>query len=107
MPRVPWWAVLSACAVFIGCGAFFASQPLGAANAYAGIASFFVALLTGAAALFSLARSRREKEAAKQHEGSPPPGRRSTMIAWKNTFVNQGDIEHVDIWAPPNQDKKS
>ena len=105
MPRVPWWVVLSACAVCIGCGVFFASQPLGAANAYAGIASFFVALLTGAAAMFSLARSKREKEAIKQHDGSPQPGSRSTLIAWKNTLVNQGDIEHVEIWKQPPQDK--
>jgi hypothetical protein len=111
--RVPWWAVLSAgAAVFVGCGIFFAFQGLGAANDYATIASFFLALVTAIGSWFSLARSRQkqEKEAAAQSERPRRTGSRSLLLAWKtNGIVNHGNnarFEQIHIGAPSPQEEK-
>jgi hypothetical protein len=79
--RMPLWVALSAgAAVFIGCGIFFAFQDLGTANAYATIASFFLALLTAAGSLFTFARSKREQATAQQGE-QPAVGRMTVRKA--------------------------
>jgi hypothetical protein len=108
IPRVRLWAALSAgAAVFIGCGVFFALQNLGTANDYATIASFFLALVTAVWSLVSLTRSKQEKESGDLHRETRQPRHISMLFAWKNGMVNQGNIEHIDIWAPPHQEKKT
>ena len=107
-PRIPPWVILSAgAAVFIGCGIFFVFQDLGTANAYATIASFFLALVTAVGSLVSLARSKQKKESGDHNEETRQSRGICLLFAWGNRMVNQGDIEHVDIWATPPPEKKT
>jgi hypothetical protein len=99
VPKVPVWVLLLVgAAVFVGCGIFLALQDLGTANADAGIASFFLALVTGIGSLLSLARSKQEQEKKEQEKevpaggkGSQPPRSRSVMFARGNGVVSHGD----------------
>jgi hypothetical protein len=56
--------MLASALVLAGAGVFFAVQDLGTANEYASIASFFLALLTAAGSLLSLARAKTKQSAA-------------------------------------------
>lgn len=108
VPRVRTWAVLSAgAAVFIGCGIFFAFQDLGTANAYATIASFFLALVTAVGSLVSLAHSKQEKESGDHRRAARRSRGISVLIARRSGIVNQGDIDTVNIWATPPPEKKT
>jgi Na+/melibiose symporter-like transporter len=87
-----WLAMLASAAVLVGCGVFFALQDLGNAGQYAGVASFFLALLTAAGSLVSLARSKSREQAAKGSEGNQHRVARTTLVlAWRNKYFQHGD----------------
>jgi hypothetical protein len=91
-----WLIMLATAVVLTGCGVFFALQDLGAANDYATIASFFLALLTASASVLSLTRSKvkiRDESGSKEN---PHEARGATVnVAYDNDNVVQGDGNHV------------
>jgi len=87
-----WLAMLVAAAVLVGCGVFFAFQDLGKANAYASIASFFLALVTAAGSVLSRARSKSVKGADNKGEENQHQGHGARhIIAIDNDLVQTGD----------------
>jgi len=95
---MPLWAAMSVgAAVFIGCGIFFALQDLGAANDYATIASFFLALLTAGGSLLSFMYSKREQPADPRGQESRKPASRSYVWVRNAKAVQIGDHNQQDI----------
>jgi hypothetical protein len=96
-PMRVWLTLLVCAAVLTGCGIFFAMQNLGAANEYASIASFFLALLTAAGSALSLARAKPGK-----HTSEPAAERRGNS-SWQTTIngnvgaLQQGDGSVMEI----------
>ena len=70
-----WLVMLLGAVVLVGCGVFLAFQNLGNAALYATVASFFLALLTGAGSLLVLSRSKPDGEAAHGATESKSSGR--------------------------------
>lgn len=63
----PWQAMLVGATAFAGCGAFLATQNLGQADAYAIVASFFLALLTATASVVTWSKSKKQAD-QRQHQ---------------------------------------
>jgi hypothetical protein len=105
-----WLAMLASAALLVGCGVFFALQDLGNAGQYAGIASFFLALLTAAGSVVSLARSKSREPAATGSEGNQRGGHGTTLIlAWKNKAVQHGykPVMYINETPEPKSRKRS
>jgi len=91
-----WLIVLLGAVALVGCGVFLAFQNLGNAALYATVASFFLALLTAAASLLVLSRSKRNEEAAHSATESKSSGRflvrkRTINLLRGNENVQTGD----------------
>jgi len=82
-----WLAMLLSAAVLIGCGTFFATQDIGTADAYAIVASFFLALLSTIGSILTLAASKSKTTTAEEGQDNrpAPSGNGSTFnYAWNN-----------------------
>lgn len=105
-----WLAMLACAAVLTGCGIFFALQNLGKADQYASVASFFLALLSAAVSVLSLARSRPKDQNDSGTEESQHDRRGTTVnFAWDNEIVQQGPgaVANISKTVEPRPGKKA
>jgi len=104
-------AISSSAIVLVGCGIFVAFQNLGIADDYAIIASFFLALVTAAASLFTFASSKSENKTENtsndDHQPTPEQGT-SSRQASNCGVVQQGDgaIAYVETVVMPWPDQQ-
>jgi len=105
--KVPaWLALLGVCAVLVAAGIFFASQGLGAADQYASVASFFLALVGAAVSVVSRLRSRARTPApAEPPPDAPKRGGWTVTLLWRNRYVQAGrdnvNVMNVDNRVDP------
>jgi hypothetical protein len=106
-PKRVWLILLTCAAVLTGCGIFFAMQDLGTANEYASIASFFLALLTAAGSVLSMARAKPGKDI------SESAAKRRGNSSWQTTIngnvgaLQQGDGSVMEITLDATPTPKS
>lgn len=87
-----WHVLLVGAAALIGCGIFLALQNLGAANDYATIASFFLALVIAIGSALSFVRAKSGKESARHDENNHGHG---TILNLLNKLVVVGNNSHI------------
>jgi hypothetical protein len=102
-----WLALMAGAALLVSCGVFFAVQGLGRADQYASVGSFFLALLTAAGAMFSLARSKSADKSADDAKVNQRSPRHLTLnLPLGNDTVLLGDRTVVEITKIVNESSR-